>query len=320
MIWPWRKRRPDSEAASGPAPGPTGRIDRLIVQQHDPRQTVTIGGIDTCMRGILDYAPSDETLALVGIDVAGRRKSADGRSEPARPVAAAAARRPRRVVPSRRPDRHRPAQGLPAVLRAARRRPPAVPHAHPPRRDRAGPPGGQRTVRPPAVPRPARLLHPHPGTRAAGADLRVVLAVHRAAPRVDRPGAREAGRAGDRVQPRLRREGAAVEPAHGVRAHLVRPRHHPPGPRRRLARGHLGGPARGSEGPGAGRACLRRAGAGGAGRAVDARDGRRREPASATSTTRSPRCRPTSPAGSRCAVASVRPRSPRPGRAPGCSS
>ena len=54
MIWPWRKRRPDSEAASGP----TGRIDRLIVQQHDPRQTVTIGGIDTCMRGILDYAPS----------------------------------------------------------------------------------------------------------------------------------------------------------------------------------------------------------------------------------------------------------------------
>jgi hypothetical protein len=72
MIWPWRKRRPDSEAASGP----TGRIDRLIVQQHDPRQTVTIGGIDTCVRGILDYAPSDETLALVGIDVAGRNKSA----------------------------------------------------------------------------------------------------------------------------------------------------------------------------------------------------------------------------------------------------
>ena len=72
MIWPWRRRRPDSEAASAP----TGRTDRLIVQQHDPRQTVTIGGIDTCMRGILDYAPSDETLALVGIDVAGRNKSA----------------------------------------------------------------------------------------------------------------------------------------------------------------------------------------------------------------------------------------------------
>jgi glycosyltransferase involved in cell wall biosynthesis len=77
MIWPWRKRRPDSEAASGPAPRPTGRIDRLIVQQHDPRQTVTIGGIDTCMRGILDYAPPGEALALVGIDVAGSRKSAD---------------------------------------------------------------------------------------------------------------------------------------------------------------------------------------------------------------------------------------------------
>ena len=61
MIWPWRKRRPDSEAASGP----TGRIDRLIVQQHDPRQTVTIGGIDTCMRGILDYGAPPATSAGV---------------------------------------------------------------------------------------------------------------------------------------------------------------------------------------------------------------------------------------------------------------
>jgi glycosyltransferase involved in cell wall biosynthesis len=48
-----------------------GTIDRLIVQQYDPRRTVTIGGIVTCLRGVLDYAPPGVTLAVVGVDDSG---------------------------------------------------------------------------------------------------------------------------------------------------------------------------------------------------------------------------------------------------------
>jgi glycosyltransferase involved in cell wall biosynthesis len=48
-----------------------GSIDRLIVQQYDPRRTVTIGGIVTCLRGVLDYAPPEVTLAVVGVDDTG---------------------------------------------------------------------------------------------------------------------------------------------------------------------------------------------------------------------------------------------------------
>lgn len=72
MIWPWRRRRrPERLGALGDgAPGP-GEIDRLIVQQHDPARTVTIGGIDTCLRGVLDYAPSSLALGVVGIDTSG---------------------------------------------------------------------------------------------------------------------------------------------------------------------------------------------------------------------------------------------------------
>ena len=47
---------------------PPGSIDRLIFQQIDPRRTLTIGGIATCLRGVLEYAPHDVTLALVGVD------------------------------------------------------------------------------------------------------------------------------------------------------------------------------------------------------------------------------------------------------------
>ena len=32
-------------------------IDRLVVQQYDLARTVTIGGIDTCIRGLIEYAP-----------------------------------------------------------------------------------------------------------------------------------------------------------------------------------------------------------------------------------------------------------------------
>jgi len=39
-----------------------------VVQQFDPRCTVTIGGIVTCLRGVLDYAPAGVTLAVVGVE------------------------------------------------------------------------------------------------------------------------------------------------------------------------------------------------------------------------------------------------------------
>jgi glycosyltransferase involved in cell wall biosynthesis len=56
MTWPWRRERPGA-----------GKIDRLVVQQYDPRRTVTIGGIDTCLRGVLEHVPPDVTLAVVGV-------------------------------------------------------------------------------------------------------------------------------------------------------------------------------------------------------------------------------------------------------------
>jgi glycosyltransferase involved in cell wall biosynthesis len=58
---------------------PAGSIDRLIVQQVDPRRTVTIGGIATCLRGVLEYAPRDVTLALVGVDESGSTDTPLGR-------------------------------------------------------------------------------------------------------------------------------------------------------------------------------------------------------------------------------------------------
>jgi glycosyltransferase involved in cell wall biosynthesis len=44
-----------------------GELDRLVVQQSDPRRAVTIGGIDTCLRGFFEYAPEGVRLGLVGI-------------------------------------------------------------------------------------------------------------------------------------------------------------------------------------------------------------------------------------------------------------
>jgi glycosyltransferase involved in cell wall biosynthesis len=43
-------------------------VDRLIVQQVDTDPTYSIGGIDTCIRGLLEYSPPGVQLALVGID------------------------------------------------------------------------------------------------------------------------------------------------------------------------------------------------------------------------------------------------------------
>jgi glycosyltransferase involved in cell wall biosynthesis len=56
MAWPWRRERPGVE-----------RIDRLIVQQYDAQRTLTIGGIDTCLRGVLEYSPPDVTIGVVGV-------------------------------------------------------------------------------------------------------------------------------------------------------------------------------------------------------------------------------------------------------------
>jgi glycosyltransferase involved in cell wall biosynthesis len=56
MAWPWRRERPGVE-----------RIDRLIVQQYDAQRTLTIGGIDTCLRGVLEYSPPDVSIGVVGV-------------------------------------------------------------------------------------------------------------------------------------------------------------------------------------------------------------------------------------------------------------
>ena len=45
-----------------------GEIDRLVIQQFDPARAATIGGIDTCIRGLLEYAPPGVRLAVVGVD------------------------------------------------------------------------------------------------------------------------------------------------------------------------------------------------------------------------------------------------------------
>lgn len=61
-----RKRSGQPDAADR-APRPGG-VDRLIVQQYDIGHTVTIGGIDTCIRGLLEYAPPGVEIAIVGVD------------------------------------------------------------------------------------------------------------------------------------------------------------------------------------------------------------------------------------------------------------
>jgi glycosyltransferase involved in cell wall biosynthesis len=48
-----------------------GEIDRLVIQQYDIRRAVTIGGIDTCLRGLLDYAPAGVELGIIGVDELG---------------------------------------------------------------------------------------------------------------------------------------------------------------------------------------------------------------------------------------------------------
>ncbi|GIG28921.1 glycosyltransferase family 4 protein [Cellulomonas marina] len=47
------------------------RVDRLIVHQTDLARPVP-GGIDTCIRGLLRYAPRPTTFAVVGVDAGGQ--------------------------------------------------------------------------------------------------------------------------------------------------------------------------------------------------------------------------------------------------------
>lgn len=87
-----------------------GQVDRLVVQQFDPRREVTIGGIVTCLRGVLDHAPPDVRLAVVGVaDADGSPGDTPlGRWQVVRrgdrdvwflPVARIDSRRPRKLVP-----------------------------------------------------------------------------------------------------------------------------------------------------------------------------------------------------------------------------
>lgn len=46
---------------------PPSAVDRVIVHQFDPARP-SPGGIDTCIRGILRYSPSDVSIAVVGVD------------------------------------------------------------------------------------------------------------------------------------------------------------------------------------------------------------------------------------------------------------
>src|SRR5207248_6991602 len=60
-----RSRRRRSTMSDAPM---DGEIDRLVVQQFDVARAVTIGGIDTCIRGLLEYAPEGVELGVVGVD------------------------------------------------------------------------------------------------------------------------------------------------------------------------------------------------------------------------------------------------------------
>jgi glycosyltransferase involved in cell wall biosynthesis len=113
MTWPWgRGRRALRLGDRSPATlvdvQRPGRIDRLIVQQYDPTRPVTIGGIDTCLRGVLDYAPPGVAMAVVGVDQSGTAERPLGRWQTLQrgdrqiwflPVARVDTTRPKGVVP-----------------------------------------------------------------------------------------------------------------------------------------------------------------------------------------------------------------------------
>ena len=255
LVWPWRRRRPRSTDADRPAGGPAVR----------PRATVP-SGASTPACAACSRTPRRLQLAVVGVDSgvgqarpgsgAGRTSDRGGTHVLFLPVARIEPTGPR-CVPSR----------------PARRRPPALPRPDPARAVRPGAPGGRRAS--PAcssaarwstasTPRSAACSGPRPtrsGVRRA--------ALHR---RLDRGW--RAARGGGRVQPRLRRVVRRWNPRTRLRAHLVRPGGHRAGARAAPARGRLGRPPRGAQGPALAVARVRRARRGRPRRAVDARGGR----------------------------------------------
>src|SRR5690242_6897094 len=101
MVWPWRREPRGGRRR-------VGTVDRLVVQQYDPLRPSTIGGIDTCLRGVLEYAPPDVSLAVVGVDESGTRDVPLGRWQIVRrgereisflPVARIDPARPKGLVP-----------------------------------------------------------------------------------------------------------------------------------------------------------------------------------------------------------------------------
>ena len=242
MAWPWRRERPGVE-----------RIDRLIVQQYDAQRTLTIGGIDTCLRGVLEYAPPDVTIGVVGVRRRLRRRRAGPVAE-----ASAGASATSGSCPVARIDTTRPKGVVPYSV-AAHRRPAAVPGADPAGGVAAGAPGGRRARRPACCSAARSCTASTPRSAACSGRRPTRSGGSRRPPRAAGPLDRAAGRAGDRVQPGVRREGAAVEPAHRRRAHVVRPRDHRPRARPAPARAGLGGPAGDPEGPRARHPDVRRA-------------------------------------------------------------
>lgn len=61
--------RPAQSLGPQPSGGPE-KVDRLIVHQFDAARS-SPGGIDTCIRGILRYAASAQSIAVVGVDAGG---------------------------------------------------------------------------------------------------------------------------------------------------------------------------------------------------------------------------------------------------------
>ena len=90
-----------------------GEIDRLVLQQYDVLRVLP-GGIDTCLRGLIDYAPPDVTLAIVGVDQTGDRNRPLGRWERYR-----RGDRPIWFLPVARVDPHRPKGWVPHSARLA---------------------------------------------------------------------------------------------------------------------------------------------------------------------------------------------------------
>lgn len=60
----------ESESSIAFRPVLPATVDRLIVHQVDPARP-SPGGIDSCLRGLLRYAPVGTTIAVVGVDVGG---------------------------------------------------------------------------------------------------------------------------------------------------------------------------------------------------------------------------------------------------------